>query len=155
MEDRPGRFQEIDDSAVFLSGRRVLEQQATHGDPPALGLVLVLDADAHTLERAGVAPRVARFGVFRRRHRLVEVLVCNAVDRAIERFDAPDLRFEDVDRRELAAAEQLEPQRRRHVGELVRREPGRECTTAAKTGDRCGSGEASEHVAPAERRRAS
>ena len=104
--DGAGRLERVDDGCAFRRARRVLVDERALRDPPARPGEFVLDGDRDPFERPCVAASISVLGLPGVLSRFVEVLVGDAVDLGVERFDPLDLRLQEIDRRSLFRLEQ-------------------------------------------------
>ena len=113
------RLERVDDGCVFRRPRRVFEDERALGDAPARPGEFVLDGDRDPFERPCVAAPIAILGVPGILVRLIEMLVGDAVNLRIERFNALDLRFQQIDRRCFPGPEHGHEIVDRRIGERI------------------------------------
>ena len=123
MDDAAGVDDALDAGGGVL-GDVVLEDQRALGARLAGDLDLVLDGHGQALEgaRPAAAARVAGLGPPRPLEGLVEEADGQRVDLVVDRLDAVDRRLHELDRGELAGAEQRQRLARRQVVQILRHE---------------------------------
>jgi hypothetical protein len=119
VADGTGAQQPVDEDFALL-GNIVLEDQRARGHALALEARLVLDHQRQALERArpGAALHVLGLGLAGLAQGLLVVGVGEGVNLGLDRLRARDLRLQQLDRRQLAAPEQLQGLGRREITEL-------------------------------------